>query len=109
MSLNVCPVAVVHAPVERVWSFLSVPANFALWWEAQTQTITPEGPARPGQIIHAKLIGYGGQRDMYVRVEGVEEEKRLLHLKTSLPFGITVYNHITCTAMDRSSCQVSFG
>ncbi len=46
---------IIHAPVEKVWPFLSEPANYALWWDAQTVSIVPEGRAQPGQKIHASL------------------------------------------------------
>ena len=52
MSVSVCPLDTIHAPVERVWSFLSEPANYALWWDAQTRSIVPDGPASPGQKIY---------------------------------------------------------
>ncbi len=109
MSVSVCPIAVVHAPVERVWSFLSEPANYALWWNAQTQSITPPGHARPGQRIDARSQALGKDWPVSVLVEGIEERARRIHLQTRLPFGITVFNHITCTHVDASSCQVSFG
>src|SRR5258707_15157775 len=109
MSLSVCPIAIVEAPVEEVWAFLAEPANYALWWEAQTRSITPEGHARAGQKIFAQLSGLGMHWDMQVIVQGVDESGHLLHLKTMLPFGITVYNHITCTALPNSTTQVSFG
>ncbi len=109
MSVSVCPIAIVEAPVERVWNFLSVPANYALWWEAQTRSITPEGSAQPGQRVYAQLEGLGMQFDLNLWVEGVEPDKHLIHLKTMLPFGITVFNHITCTRIDDRTCQVSFG
>ncbi len=109
MSVNVCPIATINAPIERVWNFLSEPANYALWWEAQTRSITPEGTAQPGQRVYAQLNGLGIQFDLNLLVEGVEADKHLIHLKTMLPFGITAFNHITCTALSNSATQVSFG
>ncbi len=109
MSISTCPIATVEAPVERVWKLLSEPANYALWWEAQTRSITPEGPAQPGQKIYAQLDAGVKQFDLNLLVEGVEADKHLIHLKTMLPFGITVFNHITCTRLDDRHCQVSFG
>jgi hypothetical protein len=105
MSVNVCPMDIINAPVQEVWPFLSEPANYALWWDAQTRSIVPEGHAQPGQRIHARAGGLG----INVILNSIDESKRQLHLTTMLPFGITVYNHITCTPLANGACQVSFG
>ncbi len=109
MTLRVCPIASVHAPVDKAWSFLSAPANFALWWEATTESITPQGPAQPGQRIRAKTMEFGLHWDVEVLVENVDPSRRALDVMTTLPFGIIVFNHITCTELDPKSCQISFG
>ena len=109
MSVNVCPVAIVNASLEHVWELLSEPNNFALWWDAQTQSIVPEGRAQAGQKIHAKTTEFGRQWDLTVIVNGVDESKHQIHLTTRLPFGITVYNHITCISFNKRITQVSFG
>ncbi len=109
MSLRVCPIASVRAPVGRVWSFLNQPENYALWWDARTESIVPKGPAEPGQRIHARTMQFGLHWDVDVLVEDVDEPIHTLDVMTSLPFGIIVFNHITCTELDPSSCQISFG
>ena len=109
MSVNVCPVATVNASLDHVWEFLSEPKNFALWWDAQTQRIVPEGRAQASQKIYAKTREFGRQWDLTVIVNEVDESKHLIHLTTMLPFGITVYNHITCIAFNARTTQVSFG
>ena len=109
MSVSVCPVATVHAPVERVWSFLSEPANYALWWDAQTRSIVPTGPAQRGQHIHAQTTALGKQWKVNVIVERVDEAKREIQLTTVLPWGITIHTHITCIPLDNANCRVSFG
>jgi ligand-binding SRPBCC domain-containing protein len=109
MGVYICPIANIEAPLERVWSFLSEPANYALWWDAQTQAIAPAGSAQPGQKIKAQSRALGKQWEVNILVEGVDEPKHQLHLKTMLPFGITVFNHITCTAINNAATQVTFG
>ena len=109
MSVNVCPVAIVNASLDHVWEFLSEPKNFALWWDAQTRSIVPEGCAQAGQKIHAKTGGLGRQWDVMVIVNAVDESKHQIDLTTQLPFGITVYSHITCTPLQGGTTQVSFG
>lgn len=34
MSMSVCPIAVVAAPIERVWALLANPSSYDLWWDA---------------------------------------------------------------------------
>jgi hypothetical protein len=109
MSISVCPLATINAPVERVWSFLSEPANYALWWDAQTRSIVPEGTASPGQKIYAQTTALGKRWPVTVLVKDVDEAKRQIQLTTVLPLGITVHNHITCLALDPAHCRVSFG
>ena len=109
MSFNVCPIAIVNASLDHVWEFLSEPKNLALWWDAQTQTIIPDGRAHAGQKIHAKTIEAGKSWDVTVNVNAVNESKHQIDLTTQLPFGITVYNHIVCVALQEGKTQVSFG
>jgi hypothetical protein len=105
MSVSVCPMDTIHAPIEKVWPLLSEPANFDLWWDAETRSIVPEGRAHAGQRIHAKNSGL----NINVIVRSSDESKHQIHLTTMLPFGITVNNHITCTPLENGICQVSFG
>ena len=109
MSLRVCPIAPVYAPIERVWSFVAKPANLALWWDGTPRRILPEGEAQPGQRIHARRLLLGIPRDVELLVERVDEAARTLDVMTSLPFGIIIFTHVACTPLDRSTCQLSFG
>jgi hypothetical protein len=109
VSVRVCPIVSVRAPAEKVWSFVSEPTNYALWWDAETRRIVPEGSAQVGQVIYADTRAFGRSWNVNVLVEGIEPANQRIHLKTSLPFGITVFNHITCSAQGSESCQVSFG
>src|SRR6185436_5528781 len=49
LTLSTCPIAIVAAPVEQVWGLLADPRRYALWWDAQTCSIIPDGPAQQGQ------------------------------------------------------------
>jgi uncharacterized protein YndB with AHSA1/START domain len=110
MSLNACPIATVDAPVERVWSLLADPHQYSLWWDAQTLSIEPDGPAQPGQVIHAQSRALGRWWDVITsRVERVDPGSHQINLTTSLPLGITVHNTITCVALNPNSCRLSFG
>ncbi len=109
MTVNICPIATVNAPVERVWSFLSEPANYALWWDAETRSIVPQGHARAGQQIHAQTKALGKQWQVNILVNWVDDSNRQIELTTALPFGITVLNHISCTSIDNANSRVTFG
>jgi Polyketide cyclase / dehydrase and lipid transport len=109
MSFSTCPIATVDAPVERVWSLLAHPAYYARWWDAETRSVTPEGPARPGQKIYAQARGLGRLWDVRIEVGQVDAANHQLELTTRLPLGITVRNHISCTPLDGRSCRVTFG
>jgi ligand-binding SRPBCC domain-containing protein len=109
MTISVCPIAVVQAPPDRVWALLSEPASYALWWDAETLTIMPQGPAQPGQQITAQSRALGRQWPVSITVEAVNAKRRAIDLTTRLPFGITVRNHITATPLEGGASRVSFG
>jgi hypothetical protein len=109
LSFSTCPIATVDAPVERVWSLLADPANYARWWDAETRSLTPEGPARPGQKIEAQTTGLGRLWAVRIEVGQVDEARHQIELTTMLPLGITVRSHISCTPLDGATCRVTFG
>jgi len=80
-----------------------------LWWDAQTLSILPAGHASPGKKIQAQSRAMGKQWNVNIEVVGLDEKRHQIHLKTTLPLGITVFNHITCTPINHSATQVSFG
>jgi hypothetical protein len=108
MSFSACPIATVNAPVERVWSLLADPSRYDLWWQAQTVSVVPPGPAQAGQHIVARTA-LGRRWDIHLTVRGVAPDRRQLDLVTQLPLGITVHNHITCTPLDDHHTRVGFG
>lgn len=109
MSLNVCPLATVKASAEVVWSMLENPGSYLRWWDFSTDSITPPGRAQAGQVIQAHLTALVVNLRMKIRVNDVDDSRRQLDLTTSLPFGITVHNHIVVNAQDDTTSRVSFG
>jgi ligand-binding SRPBCC domain-containing protein len=109
MSVSTCPIATIDAPVERVWNLLANPDRYADWWDAQTCSMTPAGPAQPGQQILAQTSALGIRWDVHITVQRITPEKRQLDLLTRLPLGITVHNHIACASLDEHHTRVSFG
>jgi hypothetical protein len=109
MTVSVCPVDTVAAPVETVWALLMQPEHYDDWWDAHTERVTPPGPAMPGQVITAWSRALGKKWDVSLTIELVDAERHQLRFRSSLPFRIGVVNHISCTAVDASSCRVQFG
>lgn len=109
MTLSVCPIATVQAPVERVWALLSDPASYAEWWNARTERIEPPGPATPGQVIAASAVGLGRRSPVTLRVVGVDDARHALDLHTALPLGIVLDNHIRCQPLDTETTRLTFG
>ncbi len=111
MAISVCPIAIVQATPDRLWSLLSEPASYDAWWEVETFAITPSGPARPGQQVTAGSRALGRRWPVvHITVEAVDSARRALDLTTRLPFGITVHNHITVVPVDGGAAsRVSFG
>jgi hypothetical protein len=109
MPVSVCPAAIVAAPAEVVWSLLMRPDTYDLWWDAHTERITPEGPSTPGQVITAYALGLGKRWEIQTEIELVDAEKRQIAFTTTLPLGIQGHNHLSCTALDASSCRLQFG
>ncbi len=109
MPISVCPIAVIQAPIGRVWELLDEPSSYAQWWDAETLAIVPAGPAHPGQVYYARSRALGRWWKVHISVERVEAAAHQIDLTTHLPLGITVYNHIACLPADGEQCRVSFG
>jgi ligand-binding SRPBCC domain-containing protein len=109
VSLSVCPIATINAAPEPVWEFLCEPKHYDVWWDAQTQSILPDGHVHAGQVIRARTNGLGKAWAVTVTVNAADDSKRQIDLTTKLPLGITVHNHITCTALKGGNSQVSSG
>ncbi len=109
MPISVCPAANVTAPADVVWSVLTDPESYGEWWDARTDAIDPPGSATPGQVIRASTHTLGRNWPVVVWVVGVDAARRVIDLETSLPFGISVRNHIICSSVDASSSLITFG
>ena len=107
--MNVCPIANVNAPLERTWSLLANPSAYACWWEAETWSIIPEGAAHAGQQVFAQTRFAGMWLEVRIVVRRVDAAGHQIDLTTSLPFGITVDNHIVAAPIDDAHTRVTFG
>jgi hypothetical protein len=109
MPLNICPAAQVAAPVEAVWDLLADPARWADWIDGRVQRVDPVGAARPGQIIVVAANGPGSRWHVVFRVESVDAMSHQLGMQVTLPLGMRMHEHVSCTPVDPSSCRVQYG
>jgi len=109
MNVSVCPIAVIAAPLERVWALLANPSSYDSWWDAQTDRIVPEGPAQPGQTIYAHTYALGRRWNVTTVVEHLDAARHRIQLTTTLPCGIVGHNQFVCTAVDGAATRVQFG
>ena len=108
MGLNVCPAAIVAAPVEVVWNLLR-PEHLSEWADGQVEAPVPEGSAIVGQTFYviSKALGHTWHADF--TVEKVNPEKHQLAMHVLFPFGMQLHQHISCTRIDATSCRVQYG
>jgi hypothetical protein len=97
------------APAERVWALLCAPETYGEWWDARTESVTPPGPATPGQVIRASAAGLGKRWPVTIRVEGVDEQQYTLDLHTRMPLGIALRNHLVVQPLDAETSRLTFG
>ncbi|MHB8595367.1 MAG: SRPBCC family protein [Ktedonobacteraceae bacterium] len=108
MSLNVCPAAIIAAPVEVVWE-MAQPANLSKWIDGRIERIEPEGPMAIGQTIYVTSRGFGRNWHATLTVEKVLPERHQFGMYGVFPFGMRMHEHLSCVAVDAKSCRVQYG
>lgn len=109
MGLTVCPVAVVAAPVEVVWSNLVEWERYSEWADVQVERMEPEGPATVGQTIKFFGKALGRTWHFTFEIEEVDPERHQLGLHAFFPFGLQEIPHIACYPIDATTCRVQYG
>jgi hypothetical protein len=109
MTVRACPATIVGAPIGDVWALLADTAGYDKWWDAQTERIVPSGPAASGQTVYAHTRALGRRWAVTTVVESLDASKHQIRLRTMLPFGISVSNHISCAPLAVGGCRVQFG
>ncbi len=109
MGLNVCPAATVAAPVGVVWSLLADPLRIAEWADAEIQRVEPPGPTAPGQLIDATSKELGRTWHITFKILTVDQQKHRLHMHVTLPLGMHLEEHLSCTPIDATTCRVQYG
>jgi hypothetical protein len=83
------------------------PETYSEWWDAKTDRVDPPGSAQPGQIIRAHSWAVGRSWPVETKVIQVDPNSHALDLRTLLPFGLVVDNHIRCTAVEGKEAETS--
>ncbi|MBV9688751.1 MAG: SRPBCC family protein [Ktedonobacteraceae bacterium] len=109
MGLNVCPAAIVAAPIEIVWALVSNPSRWDEWADVKTVRIVPEGLASPGQMIYVTSRALGRTWHISFKIEQVNPDKHQLRSLVALPLGMRLYDSIICTPIGARSCRVQYG
>jgi uncharacterized protein YndB with AHSA1/START domain len=109
MSVSVCPIAVIAAPIERVWALVVDPAQWAHWADASLDHVEPPGPACPGQTFVVSSVGFGRRWRFHFTVDAVDEAGYRLRVTARFPFGMVEHTQIGCVAVDEATCRVTFG
>ncbi len=109
MSLTVCPVATVAAPVELVWANLTQWERYSEWANVYVERMEPEGLAAVGQTIHFYGKALGLTLRFMFKIEEVNPEKHQLGLHAYFPLGLEEVPHISCFPIDATTCRVQYG
>lgn len=108
MGLNVCPAAIVAAPVEVVWQLVQ-PARLSEWVDGRVEGPIPEGPPFVGQTFSAVSRALGRDWRADFKVEKVDVARHQLAMDVRFPFGMLLHEHLSCTPIDAKSCRVQYG
>lgn len=92
-----------------VWSLLADPRTYDRWMDAHLVSVTPSGPAVPGQRILLRAPTWGRFFAVRITVESIEPANRVLRLRGRFPFGLELHNRIAVQAIDDRTSRVEFG
>ena len=112
MPVSVCPMDVVNAPVERVWSILMDSSQYPEWSDLghfARMTIDPPGPTAPGQVLEGTTSALGLTLRVRLVVREVDVEHHRVGFDVNLPTGIRNAASITATPLDPHATRVAYG
>jgi hypothetical protein len=109
VPVSVCPMAVVEAPVERVWDLVTSPEEFGSWADAMLVRAEPPGRARAGQRLRLVTSALGHAFRVEMSVLEVDAGQRRLRLLIRLPLGLVNDETITMSPAGEYWTIVRFG
>ncbi len=108
MPVTACPVTIIAAPVERVWSLVIDPRNWSGWSGARFEAAAPDGPAHVGQRWRFSTTAVGRQWPVTMTVTSVAADRQGLGLDIATPLGIRNEEHITLARLADGHTRVQF-
>lgn len=108
MIVNVCPAATSKAPPDRFWEVLTATDRLGEWTDARVVSITPPGPATPGQQIGMRAPGLGREWPVRIDVVDMDQHHRWIDFVAHLPFGVDNHEHLTMTETPDGGTLVRF-
>ncbi len=109
MPVSVCPMAVVEAPIDRVWDLVTSPEKLGSWADATLVSAEPPEPARAGQRLRLVTSALGHAFPVEMSVLEVDAEQRRLRLLIRLPLGLVNDETITMSPAGGARTIVRFG
>lgn len=109
MTLSTCPAMIAETSADSVWSLLRDPRTYDRWMDAHLVSVTPSGPAVPGQRILLRAPTWGRFFAVRITVQSVDETNRVLTLNGRFPFGLQLRNRIAVKIIDDRTSRVEFG
>jgi len=103
-----CPVSIVDAPVEIVWTLLTRPEGWGDFYDVRVQSIEPPGSAVVGQTILAESGPWLLHLKIEFRFIKIDAENHELGVDVQLPFGIKVREDLSCMPLRQDQCRVSY-
>jgi ligand-binding SRPBCC domain-containing protein len=109
MTVTVCPVATINAPIERVWSLLIDPGKWTDWSTGRLEAARPDGPLHVGQQLYFSSRAFGRRWHAVTTVRSVAAEQHSLDVDVSVPFGIVNHEHLSLVSLPEDRTYVQFG
>lgn len=108
MSVTACPVTIIDAPVERVWSLVIDPRKWSEWSGARFAAAEPDGPTSVGQRWRFSASGLGRRWPVTMTVTSVASDLTGLGLDIATPLGIINEEHVTLARLADGHTRVQF-
>ena len=71
--------------------------------------VEPAGSAAPGQCVTGSTKEFGRRWRIEARIEEVDPSRHVIAFRTTLPFGVTGLNRISCDPSGVERTLVRFG
>jgi hypothetical protein len=108
MSFESCPIAIVAAPAERLWTLLTNPSGWDDVFDLREIRANLPGSAAVGQTIYAKTGPWLFPLKVELCITDIDATNFRLGLRVKLPLRIHVNEEIKVAMLDAATCRVSY-